>query len=235
MVRRGATTAGFDTFDFELRGKGGHGAFPADGGDPVAAAAALVSQLQSIVTRHVAATESIVLAVTEIHGGSAYNVIPELVTVRGSVRWFNRAVRDAVMRRMGMHADGIAQAFGLAVALEYRETYPAVINADDAARLAIAAATDVAGEQGVVTDLAPFPGSDDFAFLSNTIPGAYLAIGNGSGEGSCVLHSPHYDFNEESIVPGALFWAALCYRFFAENIDQPPEGDRCHVSAVASH
>lgn len=216
MVRGGPVSAGFDTFEFTIRAAGGHGAFAATGGDAVIAAACLAMQLQTIVSRQVPATESAVLAVTQIHGGSAPNVLPEEVRLGGSVRWFNPDVQAEIRRRMTMHAQGIAQSYGVSIGFDYSARYPAVINTAEPAALAVRAARDVAGADAVITDFPPFMGSEDFSFMLQSTPGAYLAIGNGPANDSGQLHGPRYDFNDDAIVHGATFWVALCRRFFEE-------------------
>lgn len=215
MVRAGPVSAGFDTFDFALRARGGHGAFAATGGDAVVAAASLSLQLQTIISRQVAATESAVLAVTQIHGGCAYNVLPDHVRVSGSVRWLRPEVRDEIRRCMTLHGQGVAESYGVHVSLEYEARYPPVINAVRPAALAARAARDVVGADAVVTRFPPLMGAEDFAFMLEKCPGAYLTVGNGPAQEGCQLHSPRYDFNDDALVPGGMFWVALCRRFFA--------------------
>ncbi|WP_374570638.1 M20 aminoacylase family protein [Phenylobacterium sp.] len=216
MVRGGPVAAGFDTFDIVIGAPGGHAAMPAEGGDAVTAAAALALNLQTIVPRHVDANEAAILAVTRIHGGSAYNVLPDEMRLAGSVRWFNPKVRDEIRRRIEMQCAGLAQAYGVAASLTYQLRYPSVINAEAPAALAARAAVDVVGPERVATEFPPLMGSEDFAFLLERNPGAYLLLGNGSGEGGCLLHNPHFDFNDEAIGHGAALWVALCRRFFDE-------------------
>ena len=212
MGRAGPVAAGFDTFDLRVKAQGGHAAFPATGGDAIAAAAALISQLHTIVGRDLSATDSAVIAVTQVNGGSAYNVLPDQVHLAGSVRWFVPQVRDHVRRRIEQLAMGVATSWNVVVDVDYLEKYPAVINNPAAAGHAIAAARQAFPPPDVITDFAPLMGSDDFAFLSQHCPGAYVAIGNGAGSdpGSRALHSPEYDFNDDVIIPGAMYWIALC-------------------------
>ncbi len=212
LTRSGPVAAGFDTFDLKLVAQGGHAAFPAAGGDAIAAASSLIAQLHTIVSRDLSATDSAVVAVTQVHGGSAYNILPDQVHVAGSVRWFAPHVRNQVRRRIEQLAQGVATAWNVKVEVTYEERYPAVINEASAARQAIVAAQSVRPLNGVVTDFAPLMGSDDFAFLAQKRPGAYVGIGNGAGSdpGAHALHSPEYDFNDDLIVSGALYWIALC-------------------------
>ncbi|MDR3508266.1 MAG: amidohydrolase [Caulobacteraceae bacterium] len=215
-VRGGPITAGFDVFDFVVRAQGGHGAWPARGGDAITAAAALATQLPGIVSRHIDAADSVVLAVTRIEGGTAYNILPTEVRVSGSVRWFSHAAQGEIRRRLEMHRQGLTLSYGVEVELDYQCRYPPVINDNDAAQVAIGAARAWAGEDQVITEFAPVMGSEDFAFMLEARPGAYLLLGNGAGEGGCHVHSPRYDFNDEAIVHGAGLWVTLCQRFFTD-------------------
>ena len=218
MARGGPVAAGFDTFDITIGAEGGHSSMPARGGDAIVAASALVQQLQSIVARQITATDSIVLSVTQIHGGTTYNVLPDSVSLSGSVRWFSADAQQTLMRHMQMQLDGIAAAYGVTTQLEYRTRYPAVINEAGAAMLAAQAAGDVAGMDAVYTEFPPLMGSEDFAFMLEAQRGAYIVTGNGPGEGGCLLHSPHYDFNDDAILHGAGFWIALCRRFARDGL-----------------
>ncbi len=214
LIRSGPVTAGFDTFDITVNASGGHAAFAAAGGDAVGAAAALVGQLQTIVSRHVAAMENAVLAVTQINGGTAYNVLPDKVTISGSVRWFRPEVRDEIRQRIQLHTQGIAQPYAVSTSLDYHARYPSAINHPEAANIASQAACDAVGSERLIGHFPPSMGSDDFAFMLEKRPGAYLAMGNGVGMDYSALHSPRYDFNDRAITPGALGWIALCLRFF---------------------
>jgi hippurate hydrolase len=214
MVRGGPVAAGFDTFDIAITATGGHGSQPASGGDAIVASAALIQQLQSIVSRQIDANDSLVLAVTQIHGGTTYNVLPAAVSIAGSVRWFSPAAREQLRTRMQAQISGVARSFGVEITLDYRERYPAVINEAGAAALAARAAGDISGRESVATEFPPFMGSEDFAFMLGVQKGAYIVTGNGEGSGA--LHSPSYDFNDDVIESGAGFWVALCRRFTGE-------------------
>jgi amidohydrolase len=216
MVRGGPVAAGFDTFDIRIAASGGHAALPAQDGDAVVAACVLGASLQNIVPRHIDANDAAILALTRVHGGSAYNILPGEVLLGGSVRWFRREVRDEIRRRLEMQCRGIAGAHGVTAELTYEPRYPSVVNAEEPAALAARAAVDAAGAERVITEFAPLMGSEDFAFLLERSPGAYLLLGNGPGDGGCMLHNARYDFNDEAIAHGLAFWVALCRRFFAE-------------------
>jgi amidohydrolase len=220
MTRTGPMTAGFDVFDIVVEAPGGHGALPATGGDALLAAAALATTAQSIVPRHVAADQAVVLAITQLHGGSAYNILPDKVRISGSVRWLDRASRDEIRRRLELHCAGLGVAYGVAIGLDYQPRYPAVVNDPAQTALAVRAARGISGH--VIADAPAVMGSEDFAFLLEAAPGALLGIGNGLAgqKGGCGLHNPHYDFNDAALRPGAAFWVALTRRFFAERAVQ---------------
>jgi len=224
VTRTGPMTAGFDVFDIIVEAPGGHAAMPAVGGDALLATAALVTTLQSIVPRHVAADQATVLAVTRIQGGTAYNILPDKVQIGGSVRWLDRASRDEIRRRMEMQCKGIATAYGVAVQLAYQPRYPAVVNDTARTAMAVRAARQVSAH--VIDEAPAVMGSEDFAFMLEAAPGALLGIGNGLAgqKGGCGLHNPHYDFNDEALRPGAAFWVALTRRFFDEQTAQSGSG-----------
>jgi hippurate hydrolase len=213
--------AGFDTFDIRIEAEGGHAANPADGGDAVVAAAALIMGFQTIVPRQTPASSAALLAVTMISGGTAHNILPDAVTLGGSLRWFERPVIEEIRRRMEAHRQGVATAYGVRITMAYRERYPALVNDVAAMELAARAARRAVGDERVATDIAPVMGSEDFAFMLEHAPGAYLGFGNGPGEGGCLLHNPRYDFNDGALESGVAFWTALVETFFEEA--QPAE------------
>lgn len=221
VTRPGAMLAGFDTFDIRIEAEGGHAANPADGGDAVVAAAALIMGFQTIVPRQTPASSAALLAVTMISGGTAHNILPDAVTLGGSLRWFERPVIEEIRRRMEAHRQGGATAYGVRITMTYRERYPALVNDVAAMELAARAARRAVGDERVATDIAPVMGSEDFAFMLEHAPGAYLGFGNGPGEGGCLLHNPRYDFNYGALESGVAFWTALVETFFEEA--QPAE------------
>ncbi|MDQ1154487.1 amidohydrolase [Brevundimonas sp. SORGH_AS_0993] len=216
ITRAGAMLAGFDTFDVRVEAEGGHAAFPAVGGDAVVAAAALVMGFQTIVPRQTPASAAALLAVTMIAGGSAHNVLPDVVTLGGSLRWFERPVIEEIRCRMQAHCRGVETAYGVKVILDYQERYPALVNDVASTDLAARAARRAVGEDRVATDIAPIMGSEDFAFMLERTPGAYLGFGNGPGTGGCLLHNPRYDFNDAALETGVAFWTALVETFFED-------------------
>jgi hippurate hydrolase len=208
-VRSGAIMAALDVFDIVITGKGAHGAMPHLGRDPVLAAAQIVTALQSVVSRNADPIEAAVVSVTQIHGGDAYNVIPDQVRLAGTARTLKPAVRDLVERRLTEIAEATGRALGCAVEVRYDRRYPPTINHAKESDSALAAARAVSGETAVRTDLPPSMGSEDFAFMLEAKPGSYVWLGNGPMEGGCILHNPHYDFNDSILPIGASYWATL--------------------------
>jgi hippurate hydrolase len=208
-VRSGPMMAAYDVFEITVTGKGGHAAMPHTGIDPVVTAAQIVTSLQTIASRNTHPVDSAVVSVTQIHAGDTWNVIPESVVLRGTTRSFKPAVRDAIEARMKRIAEGIAAAHGASIAFRYERRYPPTINHEAPTEIAAAVASDVVGVANVDRNPTPTMGAEDFAFMLEQKPGCYIFIGNGESEGGRVLHSPHYDFNDEALPIGASYWARL--------------------------
>lgn len=202
----GPIMAAVDRVDIHITGKGGHGAMPESAKDPVMAAVAIAQALQTIVSRNRTGTDDLVISVTQIHTGTADNIIPETAYLNATVRTFDPAVQDMVQRRMAEIVAGTAAAFDVQAELDYQIGYPATVN--DASRVDIAAqvARDVAGEGKVDTNGAPEMGAEDFSYMLNERPGAYLFLGQGGGAN---VHDPAYDFNDDISPIGASFFARL--------------------------
>ncbi|WP_114649627.1 M20 aminoacylase family protein [Pseudothauera hydrothermalis] len=211
-VHTGPVMASADRFDIEILGHGAHAAMPHLGCDPVAAGAALVQAVQTIVSRTLDPIDAAVVSVTQFHAGEAYNVIPDRAQLAGTVRAFSEAVAAYIEKRLGELCEGIAAAFGVKVDLCYRRGYPPTVNTAAEAALCAEVARAVAGAEAVRTDARPSMGAEDFAYFLQKKPGAYVWIGNGPGEGGCTLHNPNYDFNDEIIVPGVAYWVELVRR-----------------------
>jgi len=208
-VRAGPMLAATDTFEIVVTGKGGHAAMPHTVIDPVLAAANIITALQQIASRNTHPVDSAVVSVTQIHAGDAWNVIPEQVLLRGTARAFKPAVRDMVERRMKEVVDGIAAAHGATATYIYKRNYPPTVNHERETEIAARAAATVVGEANVDRNPMPTMGGEDFAFMLEQKPGCYIFIGNGPSDGGRVLHSPHYDFNDEVLPIGASYWATL--------------------------
>lgn len=211
-VKTGAMMASFDCFEITLKGQATHAAMPHLGNDVLVAAAHLITQLQTIVSRRIDPAESAVVSVTQIHGGNTWNALPDAVVVRGTFRSFKNTVREQLEHGIRHLAESIAQGFNLHADIRFNPEnpgYPVTINSPDETTSAIRAATAVAGEQRVNTAPTPSMGAEDFAFMLQQKPGCYIWIGNGSSEGGCLLHNPHYDFNDEILPLGAAYWVKL--------------------------
>ena len=210
-ARSGPAMAGFDIFEITIGGYGTHAARPHQGIDPIVVQAQIVTALQTIASRAVDPIDSVVLSVTQVHGGETWNVIPEHVVLRGTVRAFRPEVRDLTEARIRTVCEGVAAAFGATAAVRYERRYPPVINDEHHVGSAAAVAEEVFGPGNVRTDAPPGMGSEDFSFMLNERPGAYVRIGNGAaGEtGGVVVHNPHYDFNDEALTWGASYWSRL--------------------------
>ncbi len=205
----GPAMAAADTFDIRLKGQGTHAAFPHMGTDVMVAAGQLITALQTVASRSMDPMEQVVLSVTQMHAGDTYNIIPEEITLKGTVRSFKPEVQDIAETSMRKIAAGIGAAFGISIEIEYRRGYPATVNDPTESDYAASVAADVVGEENVMTGLPPKMGAEDFSFMLNERPGCYIWIGNGPGEGGCYLHNPGYDFNDEALAIGASYWSRL--------------------------
>jgi amidohydrolase len=208
-VRPGAQMAGFDTFDIEVIGRGGHAAMPHDCADGIVASSQLIGALQSIVSRVVNPQSPAVLSVTQIHAGDAYNVIPETVRLAGCTRYFDKTVKQQLETRMAAICAGVAAQHAIDITLDYKAVYPPTINHPASQKKALTAASLIAGADAAHGDQNPSMASEDFAFMLEQVPGAYVWLGNGPVSGFGALHSPRYDFNDAILPVGARFFAAL--------------------------
>lgn len=207
--RHGPIMAACSSFDITVTGKGAHAAQPHTGIDPILVAAHIVTGLQSIVARNLEPADAGVVTVGAINGGVADNVIPEVVRMKGTTRWFTPAVGDALENGVRRIATGIAESFGARAEVDYRRSYIATINDAEATDLTIAAAKTVAGEARVVPMPKPTMGGEDFSFMLAAKQGSYILLGGGRGEGDAMVHHPKYDFNDAILPVGASYWATL--------------------------
>ena len=208
-MRAGPMMAGGASFDIIVTGKGAHGAGPENAIDPMVAAAHVATALQTIVSRNVDPREAAVLSITQIHGGDAYNVIPETAVLRGTARAFNEDVMGLIETRMRRIAEGVAHGLGASAALDFRVIFPPLVNHADETDFAGDIAAAVVGAENVDRDGPLIAASEDFAYMLNERPGAYIRIGNGGTEGGCPVHNPGYDFNDAALPLGASFFARL--------------------------
>ncbi len=205
-IRSGPLMAAADHFVIEIEGRGGHAAKPQATIDPVLVGAQIVQALQAIVARNVDPLKSGVVSVTTFHAGEAFNIIAQRARLTGTARSLEPAVRDLIERRMSEIVPSLAAAFGATATLKYDRNYPVTVNHGKQTEKAVAVAEMVAGSGGVDADTPPVMGGEDFSFMLEARPGAFIFIGNGDSAG---LHHPAYDFNDEAIPFGASYWAKL--------------------------
>jgi len=209
-IKSGPVMAAFDVFDIIIHGKGGHAAKPHLVKDPIVIAAQLISAIQSICSRETDPLHSVVVSITQIHAGENYNVIPQTVHMKGTVRSFSADVQASTEKSLQRMVDGICLANGVKGELNYQKKYPATINHDKETEFARQVAAEVVGKERLVLDKDPSMGSEDFSFMLNQCPGSYVWIGNGDG---AALHNPNYNFNDNILSTGASYWVHLVEKY----------------------
>ncbi|HEY2978367.1 MAG TPA: M20 aminoacylase family protein [Burkholderiaceae bacterium] len=215
-VNAGPMMAAADRVDICVNGRGGHGAHPYMAIDPVLVAAHIITAAQSLVSRNVNPLDSAVVSLCGMQAGDlgAMSVIPRQARLIGTVRTFKREVQDMIEERLGRLVESVAVGFGATASLNYQRVYPATINTPAEAAFAAEVAKSLVGPDKVMRDLPPSMGAEDFSFMLQTKPGAYLRIGQG-GDASCFLHNGRYDFNDEILPLGAALLASLAERAMA--------------------
>ncbi|MBI5927219.1 MAG: amidohydrolase [Aquabacterium sp.] len=222
-IKSGPCFASSNEFLITIRGKGCHGAMPHLGVDPVPVACQLVQSFQTILTRNMRPIETGVISVTMIEAGEATNVIPDSVTMQGTVRTFTNDTLDLIETRMRDMTQHVCAAYGATAHFEFSRNYPPTINHPAETAFARQVMTEVAGADKVL-EFEPTMGAEDFSFFLQAQPGAYFVIGNGDGThrdaghglGPCMLHNPSYDFNDDLIPLGATLWVKLAQRWLAQ-------------------
>ncbi|MFZ9127909.1 MAG: M20 aminoacylase family protein [Pseudomonadales bacterium] len=214
-IKDGPIMAAFDIFEIEVIGKGGHAAIPQQTVDPIIVASQIVMALQTLVSRQINPLEPSVLSVTQVHAGEAYNVIPDSAVIRGCTRCFSTKIQQQLEDGIAKISEQIAGSFGATVNVTYERRYPPTVNAVRETEDAIQAAAETVGMNNVNTSPTPSMGSEDFAYMLLAKPGSYIWIGNGRGEGSCMIHNPGYDFNDDILPIGASYWAHLSQSLLA--------------------
>jgi hippurate hydrolase len=205
-IRKGAFMAAADEFTIAIEGRGGHAAMPHQCVDPIVAGAQIVTALQTIASRNVDPLDSCVVSVTRFDAGSANNIIPQSARLNGTVRTLRAETRDSVERRMREIVTGVAGAVGTSASLDYRRGYPPTVNHPAQTDFAIAVAGKVAGRDQVRSNAPPVMGAEDFSFMLEARPGAFIFLGNGD---TAKLHHPAYDFNDEALPYGISYWVNL--------------------------
>jgi amidohydrolase len=210
-VRAGPMMAATDEIKISVKGTGGHGAFPHLAVDPVVAAAHVITALQTIASRNIEPVDAVVVSVCSLATSQlgAHNVIPNAVNMIGTVRSFRPQTRDLAERRVKEIVAKVAEAFGASATIEYTRGYPATVNSPRESQFAAQVGERVFGAANVITDFNPVMGGEDFSYMLQEKPGAYVFLGQGGGPNSCFLHNSGYDFNDEVIPLGAGYLAAL--------------------------
>jgi hippurate hydrolase len=204
-IRSGPIMAATDSIDIRIEGLGGHAARPHKCIDSVLVGAQLITALQSIVSRSIDPLESAVISMCEFHAGNARNVIPQTAEIRGTVRTLTEKVRELVEKRVREIVAGVAQMTGARIDLEYERGYPVVVNHASQTEVATQVAKEIAGAANV-HECPPLMGAEDFAYMLEQRPGAFIFCGNGNSAG---LHHPAYNFNDDAIVYGTSYWIKL--------------------------
>jgi amidohydrolase len=209
-VNSGPMMAASDKIEIIVHGRGGHGAHPYLAIDPVLVAAHIITAVQSLVSRNVNPIDNAVVSLCAMNAGEAgaFSVIPREARLVGTVRTFRREVQDMLEERLGRLVESVALGFGATARLKYQRSYPATINSENEAHFAADVAAGLVGETNVVRQLPPSMGAEDFSFMLQVKPGAYLRLGQG-GETSCFLHNSRYDFNDDVLPLGAALFASL--------------------------
>lgn len=204
--RRGPIMAAVDTFTIQITGKGGHGAMPEEAQDPIIAALSIGQALNTIISRNVPSLNQAVLSLTQIHTGTASNIIPGTAYMNGTIRTFETEIQKSIHKRIKEIAEGQAASFGVCAEVTIDIGYPATVNTDVETDFAISVAQEIVGPDHVEANSPPTAGAEDFAYMLQERPGSYLFMGQGPGAG---LHHPQYNFNDEAAPFGASFFARV--------------------------
>jgi len=210
-VRPGPIMAASDRFTAHFKGTGGHGSMPHKGTDPTVAAAQFIVALQTIVSRNIDPIDTAVISVGHLAGGNpgSLNIIPADVAVGGTARSFRDAPRDTLENRLGEVAEATARAHGCTADFNYSRGYPPTVNAVDQTAVSVVAAKAAVGEEKVLPNMPPLPGSEDFSYMLHEVPGCYAFIGNGITGADEFVHAPRYDFNDTIIKDGIAYWVEI--------------------------
>jgi len=214
-VRSGPAMAGGAFFDIDVTGVGTHGARPEAGVDSLMVAVQIAATLQTIVSRNVRPVDTAVLSITQFHAGDAYNVIPQTARLSGTVRAFSSDVMALIEANMRRTAQGVAQAMGASATLDFRVNFAPLVNDAAEAGFAAGICAELVGPDRVERNPPLIMASEDFSFMLEAVPGCFINIGNGDGEGACEVHNPGYDFNDEALPLGASFFARVVERKLA--------------------
>jgi amidohydrolase len=215
-VRSGPMMAGGAFFDIDITGVGAHGARPETGVDSIVVGVQIASTIQTIVSRNVRPVDTAVVSITQFHAGDAYNVIPQTARLSGTVRAFSMEVMELVERNMRRIAEGVAQSMGGRAHVDFRVNFAPTVNDAEQAEFAASVCEELVGAGKVDRNPPLIMASEDFSFMLERVPGCYINIGNGDGEGACEVHNPAYDFNDEAIPLGSAFFVRAVERKLAK-------------------
>ena len=223
-VNPGALMASSNSFRLVVHGRGGHGGQPNHTFDPVMTAVHIAQAWQTVISRNIAPVDMAALSITQIHAGSAFNIVPDDAMMAGTVRTFREEVLDIIEDRMRDIAENMASAFNCTVEFEFLRSYPPLINHARETALAIEVMESLVGSENVIRDAVPTMTSEDFPFMLKEAPGCYVFIGNGSGghrearhgAGPCRLHNPSFDFNDQILPLGMSYWVRLAEKFLEQ-------------------
>ncbi|HMN72136.1 MAG TPA: M20 aminoacylase family protein [Rhodoblastus sp.] len=205
-IRQGPFLASADRFEVEITGHGGHAAQPNDCIDPIVAGAQMVNALQTIASRNVGPIDSVVVSVTQFHAGTANNIIPQTAHLTGTIRALKKETRALAKQRFHEIVEGVAALNKCKVSIDFEDGYPVTFNHADETEFATKVAQEIVGAEKVMTNVPPVMGAEDFSYMLEARPGAFICIGNGPTAG---LHHPEYDFNDKAIPYGVSYWARL--------------------------
>ncbi|MCF3592699.1 M20 family metallopeptidase [Rhodobacteraceae bacterium LMO-12] len=208
-ICKGTAMAGASFFDITIQGKGSHAAMPQQSRDPLVIASALVSSLQTILSRNIAPLDSCVLSVTQLHSGSAYNIVPDTATLAGTIRYFKDEVCEIAETRLRELCDGFAKAYGVEIRIDLRNIFDVLINDAELSDAYLEAAADIVGKENTSDTDQPATGSEDFADMLKAIPGAYCRVGH---SGTTGLHNPSFFLDPELLPVGASIMARIAER-----------------------
>jgi hippurate hydrolase len=216
VFREGPMMASSDYVTITLHGVGGHGAEPHRTADPIVAASSTVMALQTIVSRNADPMEMAIVTVGALHSGKANNVIPDSAVLELTVRALTREMRELIERRIKALVAAQAESFGVRAEVDYRRGYSVLVNTPEETAFARQVGIELVGAENTVLQGPAISASEDFSFMLEKVPGCYLIIGNGAGEGACMVHNPGYDFHDGNIAIGSAYWVHLTQRFLAD-------------------
>ena len=208
-VHKGSVMAAADRFEVTVNGNGGHAAMPQATNDPVLAVTAIIQALQQIVARKQNPLDAVVVSVTQINAGSGFNIIPQKANFIGTIRTVNPATRVDVHKQFTQICEATALAYGCVADVSVIKGYPVTVNDIESSDKAIEVASSLFGKNSVKTNLAPSMGAEDFAYMLEKTPGAYIWLGAGEGKSGCMLHNTKYDFNDNILPLGISYWEKL--------------------------